>query len=237
MVARKGRENAESSRVERTYRAYSQSERRRRAWASDNPGNRAIRRELLDALLEEAGSELASDGDVLDIGCGTGFWLSALEDAGTRSERLFGVDILPERVAAASRRVPRASVRQADARSLPFPDGSFALVLLFTLLSSLSTREDVAHALGEARRALRPGGLLLCYEPRLPSPLNSSVRRISEKELDMSGLRPRSERRLTLLPPLARRLGASTDTLYSRLAALPPLRSHRLVIYRRARNA
>ena len=184
-------------------------------------------------MLQEARNELRSDGDVLDIGCGTGFWLSALESAGASPDHLFGVDVQPERVAAASHRVPRASVKQADARSLPFSDAGFSVVLLFTLLSSLADDDDTVRALREARRMLRPSGLLLCYEPRLPNPLNPRVRRVPNERFDMASVRPRHERSLTLLPPLARRLGPATDALYPRLARVPLLRSHRLVAYRR----
>ena len=223
----------EAERVRRAYDRYAASRRRQRAWAADNPGNRAIRAELLEALLEEAGPELRSGGELLDVGCGGGFWLEALRDAGVAPERLTGVDLLPARVSAASARVPGATVRLADARALPFDDGRFALVLAFTLLSSLASAEDVRRAATEARRVLRPGGLLLVYEPRLPNPLNRRVRRISAHALEQAGMRPVSDLALTVLPPVARRLGSRTPALYPRLSRLPPLRSHRLVTLRR----
>jgi SAM-dependent methyltransferase len=224
--------DAEAARVGRAYGTYRSSWRRQRAWAADNPGNVAMREELLGAVLEEAGPELASGGKVLDVGCGTGFWLEALRKAGVEPDRLTGVDILPERVAAAGERLPGATVRQADARALPFEDGGFAVVLLFTVLSSLVENEDVRRALSDSRRVLRPGGLLLVYEPRLPSPLNRRVHRISGRDLDSAGIRPRIQRAITLIPPLARRLGTRTDALYPRLTRFSVLRSHRLVIYR-----
>ncbi|MGH2844684.1 MAG: class I SAM-dependent methyltransferase [Thermoleophilaceae bacterium] len=223
---------AEAARVGRVYGRYRASRRRRRAWAAENPGNQAIREELLAAVLEEAGAELAGEGAVLDIGCGTGYWLEALRAAGVEPARLTGVDILADRVQAAARRVPGAAVRRADARSLPFEDESFGLVLLFTVLSSLATRAEVHSALAEARRMLRPSGVMLCYELRLPSPFNPRARRISSEDFDAAGIRPRQEGPLTVLPPLARRLGARTGALYPRLARLPLLQSHRLVVYR-----
>jgi SAM-dependent methyltransferase len=226
-------EGEETRRVQEIYGRYRRSARRRRAWAADNPGNRTIREELLQAVLDAAGPELATGGEVLDVGCGTGFWLAALTDRGIDPDRLVGVDVLPERVSAARSRAPGASVHEADARSLPFDDGRFAAVLLFTVLSSLASAADVRLALAEARRVLWPGGLLLCYESRLANPLNRRVRGVRGEDLDAAGIAPRVERRLTLFPPLARRLGGRTDALYARLARLAPLRTHRLVTYRK----
>jgi ubiquinone/menaquinone biosynthesis C-methylase UbiE len=193
-----------------------------------------MRKELLAAVLDEAGPELMSDIEILDIGCGTGSWLETLQDARTDRGRLTGVDILPERVAAAAARVPAATVRHADARSLPFEDNRFAVAFLFTVLSSLSTADDVQRALAEGLRVVRPSGLLLVYEPRWPSPLNRSTRRISWRELRQAGMPPAHARPLTLFPPLARRLGRATERLYPRLARIPVLKSHRLVAFRRA---
>jgi SAM-dependent methyltransferase len=225
--------DAEARRVGDIYERYRRSRRRRRAWAADNPGNMAIREELLSAVLEEAGPELASAGEVLDVGCGTGFWLETLQRAGVEPARLVGVDLLPERVAAAAQRVPEATVREADVRALPFEDGRFAVVVMFTVLSSLASPEDVRRALADAKRVVQPRGTLLCYEPRLPNLLNRGVLRVRDEDLDMAGIRPRAERRLTLFPPLSRRLGRRTSFAYARLARLPPLLTHRLVIYRR----
>jgi ubiquinone/menaquinone biosynthesis C-methylase UbiE len=222
--------DAEAARVRRTYAAYQRNPHRRRAWAADNPGNRAIREELLAAVLEEAEPQLASGGEVLDVGCGTGFWLQALQRCGIDAARLTGAEIQRERAAAAAERVPGATIVQADARALPLGDARFSVLLLFTVLSSLDGPQHVRRALSETRRVMAPGGVLLCYEPRLPNPFNRAVRRIRSEDLDLAGIRPRRERRLTVLPQVARRLGRHADTLYPRLARIGPLQSHRLVV-------
>jgi SAM-dependent methyltransferase len=224
--------DAEAKRVGRVYARYGRSRRRRRAWAADNPGNRAIRAELLAAVLDEAGPQLRSGGEVLDAGCGTGYWLEALRDSGVEPGRLSGVELQPQRAAAAAQRVPGATVTEADVRKLPFEDDRFAVVLLFTVLSSLKSSEDVRGALSEATRVLDGGGVLLCYEPRYANPLNGQVRRVTRADFDAGGVVPRTTRELTLLPPLARVLGGATAALYPRLVAAPPLRSHRLTTHR-----
>jgi ubiquinone/menaquinone biosynthesis C-methylase UbiE len=227
--------DAEAARVGRIYDGYARSSRRRRAWAADSPGNRAIRAELLEAVLDEAHDELASGGKVLDIGCGTGFWLAKLHGAGIAASRLTGIDVLSERAEHARRRVPGATILHADARALPFQDDYFSIVLMFTLLSSLSTGKEARRAMDEARRVVQPGGLLLAYEPCLPSPWNRAAHRITARDFKHAGITPRRETRLTLIPPIARRLGSKTEALYPLLAGIPGLRSHRLIAYRKPR--
>lgn len=220
------------TRSEDAYSRYSRSPRKRRAWAADNPGNAAIRRELRAELLRLAAAELRGPGKILDLGCGTGWWLRSLAEAGVDPARLWGIDEQPARVEAARRAVPGARIEAGDARALELEDDGFALVLLFTVLSSLPTSKAVEAALAEAMRVLAPGGLFLIYEPRVINPFNRHTRRLRDGELDAAGLVPREQLSLTLLPPLARRLGARTEARYERLARLPQLRTHRLISFR-----
>src|SRR5262249_31061368 len=184
-------------------------------------------------LLDRAGPQLRS-GDVLDIGCGTGWWLRALENHGVPSGRLHGVDPLGDRLAAAAQRGPGADLREAGARGLPYPNGRFRVVILFTVLSSLATSEDVLTALSEARRVLASGGILLCYEPRIPNPLNRSTRLVRRRDLDQALGAGWESIPLTVLPPISRRLGRRTGRVYPRLARTRALLTHRLVSSRAA---
>ncbi len=221
----------EAERVGGIYDRYARSARRRRAWAADNPGNVAIRGELLSHILRLARAQIESSGQIVDLGCGTGWSLRALADAGVSPERLTGLDVQPSRVAAARQAVPDARVMVADARRTALPDGEFSLVLMLTLLSSLGSGGAVREALSEARRVLAPGGLLLCYEPRVPNPLNRRTRLIRNGDLAAAGIVPHQDTTLTLVPWLARRLGRRTPERYARLARLRALRTHRLVAY------
>lgn len=215
------------------YSRYARSRRKQRAWAADNPGNAAIRAEVLAHLLRLAGPQIGGSGAILDDGCGTGWWLRALVEAGVEPERLYGIDIQPERVAAARGAVPAGEVGGGDARNLRFPDESFVVVLQLTLLSSLDSHRAIREALGEGMRVLAPGGVLLIYEPRVPNPLNRHTLLIRNTHLDAAGVTPTDQVSLTVLPALARRLGGRTKERYERLARLPFLRTHRLVVYRK----
>lgn len=225
--AREGTE--EGARIERVYDAYRQDPRKQRAWSRENAGNAAIRAELLELVVREL-RDLTSTGDLLDAGCGGGWWLEALADRGVPQDRLHGIDLLRSRVAAAEAAVPSADIRVGDVRALPFPSGRFRAVLLLTVLSSLSDLASARGALAEARRVTASGGLILCYEPRYPNPLNRSTLHISRRLLRES-LGPDCRFvSVTVLPGLARRLGRATPDLYPRLCRLSPLRSHRLTV-------
>jgi ubiquinone/menaquinone biosynthesis C-methylase UbiE len=220
--------NDAADRLERTYGRYQRSRRRRRAWAADNPGNRAIRAELLELFHSEVGDRLAA-GQLLDVGCGAGWLLIEVARSGVAQERLHGVELIESRIAAARRALPCADVRRADARHLPFESGAFDVVTMFTVLSSLPDARSVQNALGEARRVLTPGGVLLVYEPRRPNPLNRATRVVSPRQLDASLGSGWREIPLTVVPVVARRLGPLTEWLYPRLRRVQPLLTHRLV--------
>src|SRR3954447_25125078 len=98
--------------LERRYAGYGRSARKRAAWDPSNPGNAAMRGEVLERLLSAAG-ERVPDGKVLDIGCGGGWWLEQLRGAGAPEHNLHGADLLPERVRAAAARLPGADIREA----------------------------------------------------------------------------------------------------------------------------
>jgi ubiquinone/menaquinone biosynthesis C-methylase UbiE len=223
----------ELERVARIYERYGRSRRKRRAWSATNPGNVAIRAELLEALSHAATAEL--EGDVLDAGCGGGHWLARLIEIGSNPERLHGADIQPDRISAAQASLPAAvDVRQADVRTLPYADSSFDAVLLLTVLSSLRGRADVRKALDESLRVTRTGGVVLIYEPRYPSPLNRGRIHVPSRLLRHPDATA-DEHALTAWPPIARRLGRLTAAAYPRLARHRWGTSHRLVVLRKSR--
>ena len=217
---------SERRRIAAKYARY-RTAAKRRAWSAENPGNRRIREELVAAIAERV--SWPPSGSVLDAGCGTGWWLERLAAEGVPHQRLYGVDILEERVAATRKRVPGSHVASGDVRALPFLAGGFAFVSLFTVLTSLASEADMERALNEAVRVLAPGGVLAVWDLRTPRPRRP--RRVPYRVL-ANALGQRAETTsLTLLPPLARRLGPMTPTLYPHLARVRPLRTHRLTLY------
>ncbi|MEW9529260.1 class I SAM-dependent methyltransferase [Microbispora sp. NPDC049125] len=94
---------------------------------------------------------------VLDVGGGTGVHAEWLAADGYDVEL---IDPVPAHVERASL-LPGVTARQGDARALDAPDGSAGAVLLLGPLYHLPERADRVRALAEARRAVRPGGMVV----------------------------------------------------------------------------
>jgi SAM-dependent methyltransferase len=95
-------------------------------------------------------------GPTLEIGVGTGRVALPLAAAG---QHLIGVDISSAMLAALQDKSPNAlPLVQADATRLPFRDGSFGGALMAHVLHLVS---DWRAVVGELRRVVRPGGVLL----------------------------------------------------------------------------
>lgn len=227
----------EIARVRRVYREYADRGREAHEWAPDHPGNRAVvmqRTRVLGRLLEQSGRLPLGNRRVLDLGCGDGMVLAGLVQWGARADRLVGIDLRPDAVGLAHARSPQLRFDVADATALPYRDGSFDLALAFTVFTSILDDRVARQVAGEVARVLRPGGALVWYDFRVGNPRNPHVRGMPRRRL--AGLFPGWRARLrlvTLLPPVARRLGILTPVLYPVLATVRPLRTHWLGLLER----
>lgn len=102
-------------------------------------------------------------GRALELGAGAGAATVLLQErAGcvTALERdPYFLETLRGRV-----RGTNATVLQGDATTLPFPDASFSSVVAVLVLHHVGTRELQDRVFAEARRVLRPGGVLAALE-------------------------------------------------------------------------
>ena len=233
--------SAEADRITQVYREYQASAATQARWDRRNPGNRAILRErhaAIRAALEAAGMLPLAGRRVLEIGCGSGDVLASLLDLGADAKDLCGVDLLPERIGDAARRFPALSFLAANGTALPLASASVDLILFFTVFSSILERQMAREVAAETRRVLAQGGAVLWYDFRYDNPRNPNVHGMSRHAIQ--SLFPDfalSLRTVTLLPPLARRLGRVTPLLYPWLAKLPPLRTHYLgLLLKRAQD-
>jgi ubiquinone/menaquinone biosynthesis C-methylase UbiE len=100
---------------------------------------------------------------IADIGGATGAYAFWLHDLGHQVHLLDATELHIETAGRISKEENKklASITLGDARSLPFNDELFDLVLLFGPLYHLQKKEDRINVLCEAKRVLKKGGTLL----------------------------------------------------------------------------
>lgn len=100
---------------------------------------------------------------VLDVGGGAGVYALPLAAAGYEVHLVDPVPLHVEQATAASRAASArlASITVGDARALEAADAGVDVVLLLGPLYHLTDRSDRITALREARRVVRPGGLVV----------------------------------------------------------------------------
>ena len=159
---------------------------------------------------------------LLEVGCGTGFVLSAIAKM-YPTVRVTGSEIYTSGLEFATQRVPQAELVQMDARNLPFAE-EFDVVAAFDVIEHIDEDELV---LKNFYRAIKPGGTCIITVPQhqwLWSPVDEEAchkRRYHSSDLhekiEAAGFRiVRSTSFVTLLLPLmlmsrvtARRSGKS----------------------------
>jgi 2-polyprenyl-3-methyl-5-hydroxy-6-metoxy-1,4-benzoquinol methylase len=109
--------------------------------------------------LEEVLGRPISGLRLLNVGCGTGGFSQASEEAGAQG---WGVDLDHEAAAIAGARVSSMGVARANTEALPFRSGSFDVVYC---MSTLEHTADWERALREMVRVLRPKGWLYLHTP------------------------------------------------------------------------
>jgi glycosyltransferase involved in cell wall biosynthesis len=225
----------ELARIRYAYRRYDSTPRERRKRDPRDPGTALVARDrwaaIRDAVLRV---DLPDRPAILDVGCGAGGDLAGIGAlVESLRPRLFGIDLLPDRVERAREAVPAAEVIDGSADRLPFDDGTFDLVVASTLFSSVLD-DGLARAIAdEILRVLAPGGTLLCYDVRYPNPRNPSTRPVTGAVLRRLFPSARiSVRPVTLLPPLARAVGRLAPAVHGPLRRVRLLRSHQVALVR-----
>ena len=187
-------------------------------------------------LLARYGQASLENKRILEVGCGAGLWLREFVRWGARPENIFGIDLLPERIAEARRLCPSAITLQCqsatDLHNLP---GLFDVVLQSTVFTSILDSRMKGQVASEMLRILSPAGLIVWYDFKVSNPANPDVRGVGKKEIKelFSGCRIHLET-LTLAPPFGRPIARISQSLYIALSGVRVFCTHYLGIIRRA---
>jgi ubiquinone/menaquinone biosynthesis C-methylase UbiE len=125
-----------------------------------------IRQETIQRAQIHAGDR------VLEVGCGTGtLTLAAKRAAGPEGE-VFGVDVAEDMLETGRKKSAKADLpvtfQTASIENLPFPSGSFDVLLSSLMLHHIHGGDAKRRGLKEVFRVLKPGGTLMIAEFRPP---------------------------------------------------------------------
>ncbi len=165
---------------------------------------------------------------VLEVGCGAGGNQLELLRLGFAPRNLAGIELLPDRFSQAMQALPSGvMLMQGDASLVKLPDASEDIVLQSTVFSSLLDAPFQWRLAQTMWRWVRPGGGVLWYDFTVDNPANPDVRGVPVSRIRELFPDGRVQyQRVTLAPPIARRVCALHPSLYPVFNALPLLRTH-----------
>jgi len=110
-------------------------------------------------------ADLRPDMEVLELGCGSGFFTRELVKS---RSRVTAIDISPDLLELAKRSLPNSNVTfmAENACAMSFEDNSFDAVVGISVLHHL----DIEKGLSEIFRVLKPRGVIFFTEPNMMNP-------------------------------------------------------------------
>lgn len=142
-----------------------------------------LERELI-RLLSEQGLNSLEGKTILEVGCGSGYWIRKFLELGATPKNLVGIDILDWRIDAARRICPgNVRLERGNAEQLGFCDQSFDVIAQFTMLSSILDSNIRQKVASEMLRVLKEDGFVIWHDFFLQDPRNKDVRAIRRKEI------------------------------------------------------
>jgi SAM-dependent methyltransferase len=188
-------------------------------------------RTIAAEMLHENGVFPGRDTECLEVGYGRQGWLPDLLSWGVPSTRLHGIELDETRARTAQLLLPSADLRVGDATGLPWSDGLFGLVVVSTVFSSILDEEVRRKVATEVLRVVKPGGAAIVYDFTVDNPRNRSVQGIRVSDLRVLFAHTSiCVRRVTLAPPLSRRIVPISTLAAHFLLALPFLRTHLMAV-------
>ena len=95
---------------------------------------------------------------VLDLGCGNGRLLEALKE---KKIEYIGADNSSELLRIAKEKYPEVNFQLTDGLAFPFQDNTFDIIYCIAVLHHIPSQKLRTEFLQEAKRVLKPGGLLV----------------------------------------------------------------------------
>ncbi len=190
----------------------------------------AEKRRALIQCIEWAGLAPLRERRLIEIGCGNGDNLLQFLTLGFQPENLVGNELMAEYAANARRLLPIATqIFPGDAATLDLPEESFDIVFQSTVFSSILDADFQQKLADRMWSLVKPGGGILWYDFTFNNPNNPDVKGVTRSQIRT--LFPQGQLktwRITLAPPINRRVSKIHPGLYPVFNALPFLRTHLL---------
>lgn len=108
--------------------------------------------------LKDFGRHVNPGERILDSGCASGRFYEALED---KNVDFYGIDFSQNLINIAQKNYPQGKFQVADALNLPFDSNFFDKIFSISVLHNIPSQELQLQYLKEAKRILKPKGLLI----------------------------------------------------------------------------
>ena len=139
----------------------------------ENRGFKSLESYVLHLMHQRAYEEacnLVEQKRVLDWGCNDGYGLELMR---SRAKEIAGLDVAPQAVEAARKRLGDSRIELYDGKRSSFDDGSFDVVTSFQLIEHIS---DYPSFFTELVRVLTPNGMAVFTTPNGKVRLNQGMR-------------------------------------------------------------
>lgn len=187
-------------------------------------------RAILKLFKQDLGWQSMADKTLLEVGCGSGGNLLDFLRLGFLPEHLSGSELLEERAAAAQHSLPKVvTIHSGDSTKANIPEASQDIVFQSVVFSSLLDNQFQQTLANQMWQWVKPGGVLW-YDFTFNNPSNPDVRAVPVKrvrELFSDG--KVIVKRITLAPPISRRICKIHPNLYHLFNMIPWLRTHVLI--------
>jgi len=185
-------------------------------------------RVMLRLFAHDLGWQNLANLKLIEVGCGSGGNLLEFLRFGFSPQNIVGIELLSERAKLARRILPVDLVVHAgDANSVDIIPESQDVVFQSVVFSSL-LKNDFQHVLADRMWTwVKPGGGVLWYDFIYNNPANLDVCGVPVKRIrELFPAGKMIVRRVTLAPPISRRVSRLHPSFYTILNFFPFLRTH-----------
>jgi ubiquinone/menaquinone biosynthesis C-methylase UbiE len=190
------------------------------------------------ALLNKLGIQTLENKKILEIGGGNGVNQYMFLRLGTNPEDLYFNELIRERFDNAKRRLPSSvNFFQGDARDITLSENSMDIVFQSVVFSSILSDKFKKALASKLLQIVKPGGGILWYDFIYNNPSNPDVKGIGVKEI--KNLFPKTKiiiKKVTLAPPINRKVTKIASELYTLLNRFVFLRTHVICWIEKPRN-